>query len=618
MRPTPAILGAFLALAMPAPLLAQSTGSPQSPAPKAQPLFVAYPSDNHETTSDRIFLIGTAAAPGTVTVNGKTIARNSSGHFAPTFPLQMGANTFTLQYGAQRLTLTVKRNSTAPRMPQGLGFAEDSLSPSVNIARLPGETICFGAIAPANAQVSVSLGESTLALYPQTAIDLPPNNAVLTGLNQPTNATPRTVQRYEGCGTLPGEIPGTLLYGQTGSTGKVIPPSSDLGIPVFSVTLNGQTVKQTGKGKVTLLSPLTAPVIEVTVDQGTARTGPSTDFSRLTPLPKGTRAQVTGREANWYRLDYGGWIRENEAKVVENAVPPRSQIRSVSSRAKDGWTEMAFPLQVPVPISISQDTHSLTLTLYNTTAQTDTIYTAQDPVLERLDWQQTRPGEVQYTLRLKGDRQWGYKTRYEGTTLILSLKHPPTGGLPKANPLKGLRIFIDPGHGSANDLGARGPTGYPEKDVVLVVSKLLRSELEQRGATVTLSREAEEDLYPQDRVALIQKAEPDLSLSLHYNALPDNGDALKVRGFSTYWYHPQAHALAQQIHDQVVKDLGRPSYGVFWNNLALTRPSWTPAVLLELGFMINPDEFDWIVNRKAQVALARSLADGIQAWSQGR
>jgi len=32
---------------------------------------------------------------------------------------------------------------------------------------------------------------------------------------------------------------------------------------------------------------------------------------------------------------------------------------------------------------------------------------------------------------------------------------------------------------------------------------------------------------------------------------------------------------------------------VFWNNLALTRPSVAPAVLLELGFMINPVEFEW-------------------------
>ncbi|MBD0346830.1 MAG: N-acetylmuramoyl-L-alanine amidase, partial [Coleofasciculus sp. Co-bin14] len=81
------------------------------------------------------------------------------------------------------------------------------------------------------------------------------------------------------------------------------------------------------------------------------------------------------------------------------------------------------------------------------------------------------------------------------------------------------------------------------------------------------------------------------------NALPDDGDAIKTKGVSTFWYHAQAHSLAVYLHNHLVKTLNRPSYGVFWNNLALTRPSGTPSVLLELGFMINPDEYEghWYV-----------------------
>lgn len=583
------------------PLLQVPTVTAQaqpSNQPAAQPLFIAYPSDGHQTTSDRIFLIGTAAPGGTVTVNGQPIARSRGGHFAPTVPLRLGENRFTLRAGTQTLTLTVKRNPVGPVLPQGVGFAEGSLSPAVTLARLPGETVCFGAIATAGAQVSVTLADQTLALQPQTSsLQLPENNAVLTGQN-----APRAIagQRYEGCAILPVVAPGSA--------------EANLGKPKFEIKHQGRTVAQMGAGEVRVLSPITLPVIEVTAEQGTARTGPSTDFSRLTPLPKGTRAQVTGREANWYRLDYGGWIRENEAKLLDTSVPPRSLIRSVTSRVRGDWTEVLFPLQVPVPISIQQDTRSLTLTLHNTTAQTDTIYTVQEPLIERLDWTQPRPGEVQYTFRMKANQQWGFKTRYEGSTLVLSLRQPPKARADRSAPLQGLRIFLDPGHGSANDLGARGPNGYPEKDVVLIVSKLLRTELQQRGATVLMSREGDEDLFPQDRVAKIQQTEPDLALSLHYNALPDNGDAIKTKGIGMFWYHPQAHGLAQFLHDYLVQDLKRPSYGVFWNNLALTRPSLTPAVLLELGFMINPEEFEWIVDPQAQRQLARSIAEAIVQW----
>jgi N-acetylmuramoyl-L-alanine amidase len=292
-------------------------------------------------------------------------------------------------------------------------------------------------------------------------------------------------------------------------------------------------------------------------------------------------------------------------------------------------TEVRFPLQIPVPVTIAQSDRTFTLTLHNTIAQTDTILQNRDAIVERLDWQQVAPTQIQYRFRLRSDQQWGYKLRYEGTTLVLTLRHPPKlggGMLLYGNPLRptgvvipkgalaGVKILIDPGHGSTNDLGSVGPTGYPEKDVALTVSQQLAQELEKMGATVILTRKGDEDLYPQDRVKQIEAIEPTLSVSIHYNALPDNGDALKTSGIGAFWYHGQSHGFAQFIHDYLVENLNRPSYGVFWNNLALTRPAIAPSVLLELGFMINPLEFEWITDPKAQQQLAKSLAQGITAW----
>ena len=68
------------------------------------------------------------------------------------------------------------------------------------------------------------------------------------------------------------------------------------------------------------------------------------------------------------------------------------------------------------------------------------------------------------------------------------------------------------------------------------------------------------------------------------------------------------------MQDYLVKNLKRESAGVFWNNLALTRPHIAPSVLLELGFMINPDEFEWITDSQAQEQLASTLAQGISDW----
>lgn len=564
--------------------------------PAMAQLFVAYPPVDHTTVSDQIFFIGTGNPNSDVLINGTPIAeRSPAGHFSPTLPLQLGQNQFTLVQGDETITLTITRNSLEPPQPNGIAFADGTLEPSQSLARQPGELICFAAVAPPQAQVIVNVASQTIPLSPQPAnIELPPNYAVLTDHTNPyaLNAT-----QYGGCAT----------FNQP----------RNFGTPEFQLTLNGQTITQLGNGPIEILSPTTFQVAEVTVASGIARTGPSTNYSRLTPLPKGTRAAVTGREGDWVRLDYGAWIKAAEVAITPSPVPPTTTIRGVRSRQVGEWTEVIFPLQVPVPMSIEQDTTSLTLILHNTVPQTDTIYFSDDPVVERMDWQPILPDKASYTFQFKAAQQWGYKLRYEGTNLILSLKHPPAVS-ERTAPLEGTTILIDPGHGSSEDLGARGPNGYPEKDVVLLVSKLVQDELEALGASVVMVRKGDDDLYPRDRVAVIEETEPTLALSLHYNALPDDGDALNTAGIGSFWYHPQAHDLALFLHNYLVDTLDRPAYGVYWNNLALTRPSVTLSVLLELGFMINPYEFEWIVDSNSQQQLAKALADGVAEWVASR
>jgi len=557
-----------------------------------QSLKIIFPQTNYKTTSEKVFFLGTAPRSGQVLINGKPIARSKAGHFAPSLPLQLGENLFTVHYQNQDIQIKITRLSTQPQVPPS-AFAKDSLTPDVDIARLPGELICFSAITAPNANVSVKLGNQTVSLLPQPQqAQLRENSAALTGRNQPY--IQENTSKYEGCTT--------------------VDTATDLGQPLFQLTRNNTTITQPSVGKIQILSPAQLQVAEVTTDYGVARTGPSTDYSRLTPLPKGVRAAVTGREGEWLRLDYGGWINSKETRILPGAIPPRTIIRSVGYRHTHHATEMFFPLQVPVPVSVQQGNSTFTLTLYNTTAQTDIIPFGDDPLISRLDWQQVTPEQVKYTFQLKKDQQWGYKLKYNDTSLVLSLRHPPaSGGNQKHKPLSGIKILLDPGHGGAES-GAPGPNGYLEKDLNLVVSKLVRDELVARGATVVMTREEDRQLSLVDRIAMINQAEPTISISIHHNSLPDDGDAEKIKGFSSYWYQPQAHSLALFLHDYIIKKLGRPDYGVFWDNLALTRPEIAPSVLLEIGFMSNPNEFEVVTNPQEQKKEARAIADGIVEW----
>lgn len=551
-------------------------------------LLVVYPPNNHQTTSDKIFFIGSASSDGQVSINGIPIQRSKKGYFAPSLPLKIGDNFFKIIYKNEEINLKITRTSEMISLPNGIGFAKDSLTPIKNIARLPGELICFSAVAPPEGTVSVQLGQQTIPLFSQSeTVKLPPDHAVLTAQTQPISA--KNIGLYQGC--------------------TEIKESGNLGYPIFQLSLNNQIITQKGTGQIEILSPNQFEVIEVIADPGVTRTGPSTDYSRLTPLPKGTRARVTGKDGNWLRLDYGAWILKEETRIIPNTIPPQSIIRGVSSRQIQGTTEVIFPLESPVPVSVRQDDDKLILTLYNTTAQTDTINVANDPIIKRLDWQQVSPGQIEYIFTLKTAQQWGYDLRYEGTSLILSLRHPPK----LSRQLEGVTILLDPGHGGS-ETGATGPTGYQEKQVNLVVSKLLQQELTKRGATVYITRETDQEVSLKQRVEEINKIKPTLSLSIHYNALPDGGDAMNTSGIGVFWYHPQAYDLSVFLHHYLVKTLNRPSYGVFWKNLALTRPYTTPSILLELGFMTNPDEFEWVTNTQEQEKLAQVIADGIVAW----
>jgi N-acetylmuramoyl-L-alanine amidase len=573
------------------------------PDAASKSLYISYPPADYKTAADRIFLIGSAPSEGKVSINQTSVPRSLKGHFASVFNLKVGKNTFDVDYKGQTKTIVVTRSAIAKTDAPPGNFTANSLEPQGDMARMPGELVCFGANAPTKSKVEVNVSGQDIKLQEQTkSVELPDNKAALIDKNQPQAMY--GAGQYLGC--------------------AIASAAADLGNPTYKLETGNPptTVAQTAPGKVQILSPLNLDIAEVKVEGGITRTGASSDFSRLTPLPKGTRAAITarqtgnnnGKQANWVRLDYGGWILAEQVQITTGIkVPPKTIVKSVMSKDRVGATDVIFPLQVAVPVTLEQGTNTVTLTLYNTTAQTDIIRFNDNPVVSRLDWKQTTPGVVQYVFNLKSKQQWGYKLRYQGSNLVLSLRHPPK--LDRNNldkPLTGTKILLDPGHGG-DDSGAVGPNGYTEKDANLYAAKLLANELSMRGASVFLSREVDKFIELSDRQTIIDNLEPTLALSVHHNSLPDGGNP-DTKGFSTFWYHAQAQSLAMYLHNYVVKDTGRPSYGVFWDNLALARPAAAPSVLLEWGFMSNPGEFELIATPQEQLKMAKSIANGITQW----
>lgn len=214
---------------------------------------------------------------------------------------------------------------------------------------------------------------------------------------------------------------------------------------------------------------------------------------------------------------------------------------------------------------------------------------------------------------------WGYTLEYTQAGMQLFLKQTPTCGQDPANPLAGVTVLLDPGHGD-HDPGAPGAAGAgapAEKDVNLEVAKAARYRLEQMGATVHMIRTDDTFLTLEERNAKITELQPDFFISVHHNSLDLSADANTFTGTECYYFYNQGNALASTLVDEVCAATNRTSRGAMWGYYYVTRNTTCPAVLLEVGFMVNPAEYEEVTNDtviwKTGDAIARSILTSVPA-----
>jgi N-acetylmuramoyl-L-alanine amidase len=103
-------------------------------------------------------------------------------------------------------------------------------------------------------------------------------------------------------------------------------------------------------------------------------------------------------------------------------------------------------------------------------------------------------------------------------------------------------------------------------------------------------------------------------ISIHMNAAPDAVNPLLVNGTGTYFFHPHGEPLARAVQAGMVQSMGLPDLGVFYDNLALVRPTWMPSVLCEGAYIIVPEQEAAMRTPEGQRAYARGVAAGIEAY----
>ncbi|MDZ4199040.1 MAG: N-acetylmuramoyl-L-alanine amidase, partial [Kiritimatiellia bacterium] len=194
-------------------------------------------------------------------------------------------------------------------------------------------------------------------------------------------------------------------------------------------------------------------------------------------------------------------------------------------------------------------------------------------------------------------------------------------------------VVIDPGHGGI-DSGAVSAGGLEEKQVVLDIARRVRTRLEAAGVRVVLTRDADDYVELNDRLARALIVRPFAFVSLHLNSAPST-EAQGVETFilskagqaSTNAKDPSASPryrsfpgnrqdaanaiLGFALHRQMIRGLRAEDRGLRQARFQVLKNAPFPAVLLECAFLSNPKEAQKL-NREAHLdAVADAVAAGV-------
>ena len=626
--------------AAPAPVVPAAAAPLPAIAPVDGPLAlrVVYPSDQDLVdAADSDFIFGsTGSGAASLTINGTSVRvwpngaflawmafpRDSVMHFA--LAARAGADTASLDYVARRVARFVPPASgpwvdTTAVQPRGLLWWPRNEYLPIHVRAAPGSSVRI--ILPGGRSIPLLADPGpAAALWGTRAFD------------RDTLAVKLGIVNDRYAGVVRGLAFGTPgpLFGEgdkAGTAGTADKNGGASALPALSApsafiesVLDADTVRAPWRVDIGLLDTL--PIVtELNDDTAHAGTTDSLTVGRQEPygtyywfFPTGTRAEVTGRSNDEMRLrlalGVSAWVNAVDAQPLPTGLPaPMGEVGSARFTALADRVQLRIPVGVRSPFHVDEDGRRLALTLFGVRGDVNWIqYGGVDPLVAGARWDAPAADQVRLAIDLTAP-VWGYRTRWEGTDLILEIRRPPV--IDAAHPFQGRHIAIDPGH---PPLGAKGPTGLREAEANLAVALEVRRLLEALGATVSMTRTTDTaiDLYP--RVRFADSVDAEMLISIHNNAFPDGVDPFLNAGTSSYYNQPQSLPWVRATQRALAARLGIRDLGFGRGDLALVRPTWMPAILTEGMFLMIPEQENALRTPEGQHRYAEAVVDGMRAF----
>ncbi len=347
----------------------------------------------------------------------------------------------------------------------------------------------------------------------------------------------------------------------------------------------GLSFKKVSILSILLLLLVTSPVLAneaiIDVNNLNVRSGPGTEYEPIGQVNQGEKHKILEENEEWIKIkfnDMEGWITKEFITSQGNGASNKEAEQPIEKPTITTITIQDDDMHLREGASIDFD-----IVAFAEKGQT------YDVLSETENWLEISDGKIKgFVLR----------DNIEATTNTNDDK------------MQNKTIVIDPGHGG-RDVGAIGVNGSYEKEITYLTAHELAKELTALGAEVILTRQEDEFIPLESRTTLANALATDAFISIHYNSFPE---VPSVTGIETFYYHDQYEVLAGFVHQEIIKEIDEKDRGVTFDDFHVTRQTFKPGILLELGFLSNEESESLLLTTGYQKKIVTGIINGLQKY----
>lgn len=535
-------------------------------------------------------IMGTSDPDQPLYMDGTEIERiSTTGLFTVNVPLDYKTNTFVFTQGGKSITVTIRKPSS-DEVSTISKIA--SCEPGSDLIVTDGEEITLSCIAPSGGTVTATVDGQTVQL----------GQAAATAYNG-VPATYKKAFTFTGCGDYPA--------GETSCAGTV----------VFTLTYNGNTSTKESAGKVYVTDGSTPVLVRVINNNAGIEPEAENSGAYLTTLRKGCIDTVLDSTDSWYLLSCGGYVKKAHVEVVTGAAELNNSVSSLTYA--DGGSYEAATLSCSVLPAYEAELcgRYLKVKLYHTSMDCDVTALYDSSRLFFRLRTETDETDGSVTLFLYSREPiWGYDvcTDEEANTLRIALKPYPKLSDSLSKPLEGVTIAVASGHGGPDPgaLSIMGEKGVYESEINYANCAVLVDKLTELGADVTFIYTGDEKLDAESRMTPAHDVMADFYICIHANSVVESADANLYCGTEVYYHEETSQRFAELLAAYISAATERDNEEAHQDYYTVTRMTYCPSVLIEVGYVSNPAELESLTDpmmiERTAWAIVRAVTDMLE------